>query len=302
MGTPMQHAPPFLTVTPPPSRRNLVVEAGAGTGKTSAIVAEVLELLLGDENLAPERIVLMTFTEKAAGEIADRIHAALAELELHFDDEQVSWPVGSGTPLFKVPDGKREAFRSACQRQLARIDSIRSQTIHSFCQSILRSYPIEAGLDPQFKIVEGFERGDQAGEELQRRVALVAADPGHGRALGQRVQRLCQRGGLAEAGGGRDQDQRALRQSLRQALLQGRARQHRAGPRAPLDIRVRACRRGGGRSIGAEAGPLVNRAGRSRVEGPAGGARRDPRSASLRAFGRSGNGAGEGKAIVRSGA
>ena len=158
MSTPLQHALPFLTVTPPPSRRNLVVEAGAGTGKTSAIVAEVLKLLLGDENLAPERIVLMTFTEKAAGEIADRIHAALAELELHFDDEQVSWPVGSGTPLFKVPDGKREAFRSACQRQLARIDSIRSQTIHSFCQSILRSFPIEAGLDPQFKIVEGFER------------------------------------------------------------------------------------------------------------------------------------------------
>jgi ATP-dependent helicase/nuclease subunit A len=149
---------PFRTAAPPPARRNLVVEAGAGTGKTSAIVAEVLKLLLMDENLAPERIVLMTFTEKAAGEISDRIHAALAELELHFDDERVSWPVGSGTPLFEVPNGMREACRRACQKQLERIDSIRSQTIHSFCQSILRTYPIEARLDPQFKIVEGFER------------------------------------------------------------------------------------------------------------------------------------------------
>ncbi|MGZ8867859.1 MAG: UvrD-helicase domain-containing protein, partial [Thermoanaerobaculia bacterium] len=158
MSFPLQHALPFRTEAPPPARRNLVVEAGAGTGKTSAIVAEVLKLLLGDENLAPERIVLMTFTEKAAGEISDRIHAALAELELHFDAERVVWPVGSDTPLFEVPDGMREAYRRACQTQLARIDSIRSQTIHSFCQSILRTYPIEARLDPQFKIVEGFER------------------------------------------------------------------------------------------------------------------------------------------------
>ena len=62
------------------SRRNLVIEAGAGTGKTTAIVAEVLKLMLEREELAPERIVLMTFTEKAAGEIADRIRIALEEL------------------------------------------------------------------------------------------------------------------------------------------------------------------------------------------------------------------------------
>jgi hypothetical protein len=114
VSTPLQHSLPFQTTAGPPARRNLVVEAGAGTGKTSAIVAEVLKLLLGDEGLAPERIVLMTFTEKAAGEIADRIHAALAELELQFDEERVSWPVGSETPLFVVPDGKRDAYRRAC--------------------------------------------------------------------------------------------------------------------------------------------------------------------------------------------
>ncbi|HEX7191997.1 MAG TPA: UvrD-helicase domain-containing protein, partial [Thermoanaerobaculia bacterium] len=72
-------APPIVPATPP--RRNLVIEAGAGTGKTTAIVGEVLKLMLSAENLSPERIVLVTFTEKAAGEIADRIHAALAEVE-----------------------------------------------------------------------------------------------------------------------------------------------------------------------------------------------------------------------------
>ena len=160
MTTPLQQT--FRFTTPEseakPSRPNVVIEAGAGTGKTSAIVAEVLKLLLENEELAPERIVLMTFTEKAAGEIADRIHHALAELELHFDDDRVVWPIGSPNPLFEVPGERKAAFRAACRRQIDRIDSIRSQTIHSFCQSLLRANPVEAGLDPQFKIVEGFER------------------------------------------------------------------------------------------------------------------------------------------------
>src|SRR5205807_9195418 len=123
--------------------RNLVIEAGAGTGKTTAIVAEVLKLLLGDEELAPERIILVTFTEKAAGEIADRIHHALTEIDLRFDGgEDIAWPIGSPQPLFVVAPAERERARRACAQQLARIDALRSQTIHSFCQSLLRQFPL----------------------------------------------------------------------------------------------------------------------------------------------------------------
>ena len=143
---------------PMPKRRNLVIEAGAGTGKTTAIIAEVLRIMLENEEVSPERIILVTFTEKAAGEIADRIHAALAELEMRFGDDVVTWPGGSPNPLFVVPNDRKDDYRRACAKQLARIDSLRSQTIHSFCQSLLRQFPIEAGLDPQFKIIEGFER------------------------------------------------------------------------------------------------------------------------------------------------
>jgi ATP-dependent helicase/nuclease subunit A len=148
-----------------PQRRNVVIEAGAGTGKTTAIVAEVLKLLLGDAALSPERIVLVTFTEKAAGEIADRIHEALTELASRLDaGEEATWPIGSHTPLFEVPRGQRDAYRRACAAQLAQIESLRSQTIHSFCQNLLRQFPIEAGLDPQFTIIEGFERSLLYGE------------------------------------------------------------------------------------------------------------------------------------------
>ena len=88
----------FAAPPPRPTRRNLVIEAGAGTGKTTTIVAEVLKLMLRDADLAPERIVLVTFTEKAAGEIADRIREALVEIEQHIDDERVAWPIGSPHP------------------------------------------------------------------------------------------------------------------------------------------------------------------------------------------------------------
>jgi len=158
-------------------RRNVVIEAGAGTGKTTAIVAEVLKLMLEHEDLAPERIVLMTFTEKAAGEIADRIRGALEELnelvsgvgcqvsgvsrpgekpQTPDTRHHIGWPVGSPNPLLTIRDP--EQARAAIANHLSHIDSLRSQTIHSFCQSLLRTFPIEAGLDPQFKIVEGFER------------------------------------------------------------------------------------------------------------------------------------------------
>ncbi len=148
----------------PPPRRNLVIEAGAGTGKTTAIVAEVLQLLLRDEELSPDRIVLVTFTEKAAAEIAERIHHALTEIDLRFDQETIAWPFGSPKPLFTIENQEREAARRACARQLDRIEGLRSQTIHSFCQSLLRQFPIEAGLDPQFKIIEGFDRALLYGE------------------------------------------------------------------------------------------------------------------------------------------
>src|SRR5439155_22380640 len=141
-----------------PSRRNVVIEAGAGTGKTTAIVAEVLKLLLGNEELAPERIVLVTLTEKAAGEIADRIQSGMTEVELQFDGDRVRWPHDSEKPLFEVRPEEQDAVRRACAKQLARIDGLRSQTIHSFCQTLLRQYPIEAGVDPQFRIIEGFDR------------------------------------------------------------------------------------------------------------------------------------------------
>ena len=77
---------------------NLVLEAGAGTGKTTAIVAEALAVLVRHREIDPGRLALITFTEKAAGEIAERIRSAIVDMMA--EGSESSWPSGSPTPLF----------------------------------------------------------------------------------------------------------------------------------------------------------------------------------------------------------
>jgi ATP-dependent helicase/nuclease subunit A len=150
----MTQAPLLFT----PRRRNVFVEAGAGTGKTTEIVRQVLEILLDHPRLSPERLVLITFTEKAAGEIAERIRDGLLDMHAVLVSGGAGWPSGSASPILPIPADRRADWTRACETHLAQLDRIRSQTIHSFCQSILARHPLEAGLDPSFRIAEGFER------------------------------------------------------------------------------------------------------------------------------------------------
>jgi len=135
---------------------NLVLEAGAGTGKTTAIVAEALAVLVRHPEIDPGRLALITFTEKAAGEIAERIRSAIVDMMAEGSDG--SWPVGSPTPLFTLDPANESEERATLAVRCEQLDRIRSQTIHSFCQSILRSHPIAAGVDAQFGIIQGFEQ------------------------------------------------------------------------------------------------------------------------------------------------
>lgn len=146
-----------LFETPGAGRPNQVIEAGAGTGKTTRIVRDVLLLLLERPELNPSRIVLMTFTEKAAGEIASRIRAAIVQIRQVLESGGSCWPSES-SPIITISPQNRDVALAASLRHSAQLEAIRSQTIHAFCQSILRGFPIESGVDPGFGIVEGPER------------------------------------------------------------------------------------------------------------------------------------------------
>ncbi len=179
---------------------NVVVEAGAGTGKTTLLTDRILFLVLGWDRPAPvrvERVVALTFTEKAAGEIKIRLSDRLAEMSaLLSGGELAPEPRARAERTaeeLRARFGKRDPELLARARAaLEDLDKAPIGTIHSFCAQLLRLHPVEAGVDPAFRVDEGeaFEElfasewarwlDDELGERPPRRAAwlelLRAAD------------------------------------------------------------------------------------------------------------------------------
>jgi ATP-dependent exoDNAse (exonuclease V) beta subunit len=115
----------------------LVVEAAAGTGKTTELIARLLSVLRSGRARL-DRVALVTFTDKAAGEMKLRLRTEL-ERALHAARAR-----GSAE--------ERAHFEQALSAlELAHID-----TIHGFCADLLRERPIEAGVDPCFAVLDDF--------------------------------------------------------------------------------------------------------------------------------------------------
>ena len=115
----------------------LLVEAAAGTGKTSLIAGRVAMLLAN--GAAPAEIAAITFTELAAGELSLRIRGYVAALL-----------AGKPPDVLKsaLPEGLDEQQKSNLAAASEHLDEVSASTIHGFCQEIIRSYAIETGLDP----------------------------------------------------------------------------------------------------------------------------------------------------------
>lgn len=143
------------------------LSASAGTGKTQVLTARVLRLLL--TGARPESILCLTFTKAAAAEMANRIGARLAAWvripEKTLRKELFALRVGD--------DPRRlELARTLFARVLDCPGGLKIQTIHAFAQSLLASFPAEAGIAPGFQPVEG--RAEQ--ELVRRTLAELMAD------------------------------------------------------------------------------------------------------------------------------
>ncbi len=126
------------------------VGASAGTGKTKVLTDRVLRLLLG--GTAPERILCLTFTRAAAAEMALRITRELARWTVA-DDEALADTLAALTgarPRRTTLDRARRLFAAVLDVP----DGLKIQTIHAFCQSLLRRFPLEAGVAPNFEIAD----------------------------------------------------------------------------------------------------------------------------------------------------
>ncbi|MDE2677500.1 MAG: UvrD-helicase domain-containing protein [Gemmatimonadota bacterium] len=116
--------------------RNLLVEAGAGSGKTRSLVDRMVALV-GTGTCTVDRIAAVTFTRKAAAELRQRFQVSL---------EQVLARMPAGDP-------RRERLEYAIRD----LDRAFLGTIHAFCAKLLRERPLEAGLDPGFREVQETE-------------------------------------------------------------------------------------------------------------------------------------------------
>ena len=109
----------------------LIVEAAAGTGKTTELVRRIISVIKSGR-AGLDRIVAVTFTDAAAGELKLRLRAEI-------EQERQSPGVSS------------EA-RDFLNRALPQLEEARIGTIHSFCSDLLRERPVEAGIDPLFEV------------------------------------------------------------------------------------------------------------------------------------------------------
>jgi CRISPR-associated exonuclease Cas4 len=122
----------------------LLVEAAAGTGKTSLLAGRVVCLLA--RKVSPREIVAITFTEFAAGELRERIARYLDEIISGAVPEELQIVFG------RVPS---EEDRAALAEARKRLDEMTCTTIHGFCHLLLRTYAVEAAIDPGAEILDG---------------------------------------------------------------------------------------------------------------------------------------------------
>ena len=136
----------------------LFVEAAAGTGKTTALVGRIVALICeGISTL--DRIVAVTFTEKAAGEMKLRLRSVIERAR----------------KADLTPERSARLAKALSQLELARIG-----TIHAFCGDLLRERPVEAGIDPLFEVAAEDHAADLMDRAFDIWFQHALADPPDG--------------------------------------------------------------------------------------------------------------------------
>jgi ATP-dependent helicase/nuclease subunit A len=159
------------------ARGNILVMAGAGTGKTKTLIARCLDCL-ARERVSLDELLIVTFTEAAAAELRQRLRKSLEE-KIFASPDEIFWP-----------------------EQIARFDLAHIGTLHSFCLRLVREHFHELGLDPQLSILDEGEARQLADETLREQFQSHYEGED---AFSLAVQNLIQ-----THGGGRDEKIRAL--------------------------------------------------------------------------------------------
>lgn len=166
-------------------RQHRVVSAGAGTGKTHALLTQYLHLLAGftalREPLLPRSIAALTFTEKAAAEMRERLGRRLLRL-LQEAEGLAKNQVGSEPDLCRSAAALDLAWPAPAHFEAARAQLCQAPigTFHSFASSLLRRNALVAGIDPDFELLDEATARDLLGEACERAVLAALDEPGDG--------------------------------------------------------------------------------------------------------------------------
>ena len=148
--------------------RSAFVTANAGTGKTWTLVARVARLLLRGAD--PAAILCVTYTKAAAAEMQRRLFEQLGE-----------WAVATNPALREAlgaldePTSDLARARRLFARALETPGGLKIQTIHAFCETLLKRFPLEAGVSPTFQVLEDAE-AQLVAAHARDRLAEIALD------------------------------------------------------------------------------------------------------------------------------
>jgi ATP-dependent helicase/nuclease subunit A len=223
------------------------VSASAGSGKTKVLRDRVLRLLLA--GIEPSRILCLTFTKAAAAEMSNRIADTLAKWAAMPDEglrEELRGLAGGADIAALMPVARR-----LFARVLDTPGGMKIETIHAFCQSLLRRFPLEANVAPHFGLIEERDSAALMREARDDMLDAARAEPGgtlraaldvavgrmnEGRLndlLGELLNRRARFQRLIERSADMDAIRRALRNQLgvgmddtRQSLLAAAAAEH----------------------------------------------------------------------------
>lgn len=162
--------------------RSAFVMANAGAGKTRVLTDRVARLLLAET--PPEKILCITFTKAAAAEMAERLFDKLGGWALAEDDAlRAALSALEGAAARQRSADDLAIVRRLFARALETPGGLKIQTIHAFCEQVLKRFPLEAGVAPGFAVLEDKEAEALRGAALDQTAMDAASAPALGAAF-----------------------------------------------------------------------------------------------------------------------
>ncbi len=148
------------------------VSANAGSGKTRVLIERVARMLLAGAH--PHRILCLTYTNAAAAEMQNRLFSMLGEWAMLDDGDLLKKLSALSEGDLVVDSSVLSRSRRLFAEALETPGGLKIQTIHAFCATVLRRFPMEAGVSPRFEVLDDRSRREMIAEAREATIIRAA--------------------------------------------------------------------------------------------------------------------------------